>query len=183
MSIVILTILTITYRLNNKYITKILSDFTNDNTTIQSDTKPKRNKRRYNLPKIAQIAKMTLKHSSMSLSEKDNKHKHLLSKEDQFDYYFGSEGLMKGTKSVSSLHNINKIIYCEGNISMKNRDILLRNNNISINCINSSIDCDIHKDQLIGRSNMHKVMNIGNDVSFLRIKNMENKLKKLINSK
>ena len=161
--------------LNNKYLNKILNDFTNTNIEIQINNKSKRNRRQYNIPKLAQIAKMTLKYSMPQCKDDENKFKC-----NKVDYYFGNERFMKGTKSMDNLH---RVMYYEGNTNMKNRDILFKNNNISINCINSSIDSDIHKDQLIGRNNKHKVMNISNDVSFLRIKNMENELKKLINSK
>ena len=66
------------------------------------------------------------------------------------------------------------------NTRMRNRDILRRNNNVSIDYMKFSVNYSMTKEQIGGAPNVHKVIIFEDDSSFQCIKDIEHKIKILV---
>ena len=174
--------------LNNTYINRILGYIGKS----ESDNNIKVNTSRHHhlikprkLSKIGQIAKLSKRFiSSQDKDEDQGKGVDVCmdDKKDNFDFITRDYISLGHSKSVRYIKDIkidgmnNK----QRNIRMRNRDILRQNNNVSIDCIKSSANYSITKEQIVGAPNVHKVVIFEDDALFQRIKNMEHKIKMMV---
>ena len=174
--------------LNNTYINRILgyigkSD--SDNSAKLSTSKHHQLAKTKKLSKIGQIAKLSKRF--ISCQDKDKGESEVDDacagdKKEDFDFITGDYLPLGHSKSARQIKNIkiDGMNNEQRNVRMRNREILQQNNNVSIDCIKSSANYTITKEQIIGGPNAHKVIIFEDDASFQRIKDMDHKIKMLV---